>query len=75
MVNLLASQKGLEDNCKDTDMLPKVNKADMAVTMKVIKEYLRSYCGVMSAPLAYYIRMRIVVCTYGDYPRYAIPDN
>ena len=39
---LLADQKRLKDECKDLDVLHNVNKADMAGTMEVIEEYLRS---------------------------------
>ena len=34
-------KKRLKDEYKDPDMLPKVNKADMAGTMESIKEYFR----------------------------------
>ena len=56
-------------------MLPKVDKANMADTMKAIKEYFQSCCGVARAPLACIIRKIIAVQTYGDYPKYAIPEN
>ena len=36
IVNLLAGQKRLEDSNKDPDMLPKVNKADLAGMMATI---------------------------------------
>ena len=38
-MHLLADQKRLEDEYKDTDMLLNVNKADMAGTMESIKEH------------------------------------
>ena len=41
-VYLLASQKILEDDCKDPGMLPKFNTADMAGVMESIEENLRS---------------------------------
>ena len=50
---LMTGQKKLEDECKDPDMLPKINKLDMAGIMKAIKEYLRSHHGVIWVPLAY----------------------
>ena len=71
----LAGYKKLKDEYKDPDVLPKVNKADMAGTMESIKEYLRSYCGIIRATLAYIIRKTITVQTYGDYPTYATPDD
>ena len=40
-VHLLASQKNLEDEYKDPNVLPKINKSDMA-GMESIEEYLRS---------------------------------
>ena len=40
-VHLLAAQKELKDEYKDPDMLPKINKSDMAGMMEAIKEYLR----------------------------------
>ena len=74
-VNLLAGQKTLEDEYKDPDVLPKINKSDMAGTIESIEEYLRSHHGVIRAPLAYIIKKTILVQTYGDYPKYATPDN
>ena len=41
-VHLLAGQKKINREYKDPDVLPKVNKSDMAGTMEAIKEYLRS---------------------------------
>ena len=74
-VHLLAGQKKLENEYKDTNMLSKINKSEMAVMMEAIKEYLRSCHGVIWAPLASIIRKTIKVQTYGDYPMYATPDN
>ena len=68
-------QKRLEDEYKDPDMLPKVNKADMTGMMDSIKEYLRSCCGVMKAHLAYVIKKTINVQIYGNYPMYVTPDD
>ena len=43
--------------------------------MESIKKY-QSYChGVMKVPFAYKIRKAITVQTYGNYPKYATPDN
>ena len=56
-------------------MLPKVNKADMRVTMESIKEYLRSCNDFMRAPLAYIFRKTIIVKTYGDYTNFLISDD
>ena len=56
-------------------MLPEINKADMAGTMESIKEYLRSHHGDMRVLLTYFIRRTITVQVYGDYPKYATPDN
>ena len=72
---LLAGQKRLKDDYKDPDMLSKVNKVDMEGTMESIKEYLRSYHGVMRAPLAYIIRKTIIVQIYCDYHKYVSLDN
>ena len=74
-VDLLTGQKKLEDECKDPNMLPKINKSDMAGTMEAIKEYLRSCFSVVRAPLAYVIRKIMLVQTYGEYPKYKTPDN
>ena len=52
MVHLLACQKKLKDEHKEPDMLPKINKSNMTGTMESIKEFLRSYHGVVRAPLA-----------------------
>ena len=49
-VCLLADQKRLKDDYKDPDVLPKINKSDIAGTIEAIKEYLRLYCGVMRVP-------------------------
>ena len=56
-------------------MLPKANKADMTGTMEAIKEYLRSCHDVIRAPPAHTIRKAIIVQAYGDFYKYAIPDN
>ena len=56
-------------------MLPKINKSDMAGAIEAIKEYLRSHHCVMRATLAYVIRKTIQVHTYGEYPKYATPDD
>ena len=72
---LLHGQKRLEDEYKYADVLPKVNRADLAGTMEYIKEHLRLFHGVVRTPLAYIIKKIIIVQTYGDYPAYATPDN
>ena len=74
-VHLLAGQKRIKDECKDPDVLPKVNKVDMTGTMESIKDNLRSHCGVVRAPLAYITRKTIIVLTYGDYPAYVTHDD
>ena len=53
---MLAEQKKIEDQCKDHNVLPKINKSYLAGMMKTIKEYLRSCNDVVRAPLAYIIR-------------------
>ena len=73
-VHLLAGQKRLKDEYKNPDVLPKINKTDMAGSMESVKEYIRSCCGVMRAPFAYMDRKTITVQTYGNYPKYA-PNN
>ena len=47
----------------------------MAGMIESIKEYLRSCGGVMRAPLACMIRKTITVQTYGEYPKYATPNE
>ena len=74
-VHLLAGQKRFNNEYIDSDVLPKVDEADMAGTMESIKEYLRSCHGVIRAPLANVMRSTITVQTYGDYPMYATPDS
>ena len=74
-VHLLAEQKRLKDEYKDPDLLSKVNKADIARTIVSIKEYFRSYVCVVRVPLASIIKKTKTVQTYGDYPKYAAPDD
>ena len=71
----MTGQKKLKDDYKDPDMLPKINKSDMAGMMEAIKKYIWSHPGVVRTPLAYIIRKIITVQTYGDYPIYATPDD
>ena len=47
----------------------------MAGTMEAIEEYIRSCQGVMRASLAYVIRKTLLVQTYGEYPKFATPDD
>ena len=61
MVHLLTGQKRLEDEYRDPDVLPRINKSDKAGMMESIKEYLRLSCGVMGAPLSHVIRKTIIV--------------
>ena len=61
-VHLLAGKKRLEDNNKNTDVLPKVNNTNMAELMEAIEEY-------------YVIRKIMIVQTLGDYTKYATPDD
>ena len=42
---------------------------------EVIEEFLRSCHGVMRAPLAYIVRKTITVQIYGNYPKFATPDD
>ena len=74
-VCLLAGQTWLKDKCKDPDVLPKVNKANMAGMMESIKENLKSCHGVVREPLAYIIGKNIMVQTYGNYPKYETHDD
>ena len=60
-VCLMTGQKKLKDEYKYPDVLPKVNKSDMAGTMEAIKEYLRSCHHVIQAPLAYIFWKTIAV--------------
>ena len=64
-----------EDEYKDSDMLPKINKSVMAGMMEAIKEYLRSCHGDVWAPQMYIIRKTITVQIYGNYPMYATPED
>ena len=50
-VCLLAGQKKLEDEYMDPNMLPRINKSDMAGMMESIKEYLRAHRGIIKAHL------------------------
>ena len=50
-------------------------KPDMAGTIELIKEYLRSYHGVVRATLAYVIWKTITVQTMSEYPMYATSNN
>ena len=59
--HLLVGQKRLEDDYKDPDILPKVNKTDMEGRMEAIEEYLKSCHGVARAPVAYIIWKIILV--------------
>ena len=43
----MTEQKKLKDEYKDSDMLPKISKSDVAGTMEAIKEYLRLHDGVI----------------------------
>ena len=67
-MHLMTGQKKLDYEYKDPDMLPKINKSDMAGMMEAIKEYLRSCHDGIWAPLAYVIWMTITVQSYGDHP-------
>ena len=40
MVHLMTGQKKLKDQYKYPDVLPKIDKSDMAGTMEAIKEYM-----------------------------------
>ena len=65
-VCLLEGQKRLENEYKDPDVLPKVNKANTAGMMEPIKEYLRSDYGVVRAPPACIIKKAITIQTYDN---------
>ena len=69
-------QRKLENEYKDQDVLPKINKADMVGTMEAISVYLWSHCGVERAPIAYIIGKRMTVQkAYDVYPWYSPPVN
>ena len=72
---LMTGQKKLEDEYKDPNVMPKINKSDIAGMMEAIKEYLRLHCGVVRLPFVYVIWKTITVQTYGDYHMYATPDD
>ena len=65
-VHLSAGQKKLKDEYKDPDVLPKINKSDMAGKMKSIKEKLSACLSVIKAPLAYVIRKTMTDQTDGN---------
>ena len=75
MVCFLVSQKKLKDEYKDPNVLLKINKSDMVGNDGVHQRVPQCTCGIIKAPLAYVIRKTITVQTYGDYLRYATPDN
>ena len=74
-VCLMMGQKKLKDEYKDPNMLPKINKSDVAVMMEAIKEQLRSCHSVTRAPSVYITRKTVKVQTYGDHPLYATSGN
>ena len=74
-VHLLAGKKKLKDEYKDPGMLSKVNKANMAGMMEAINEYIRSCCGIVRAPLAYFVSKTIIVQNYGHQPMCATTDD
>ena len=51
-VHLQTGQKQLEENYKYPDMMPKVDKVDMAGMLKANKEYLQLHHHVTPAPIA-----------------------
>ena len=75
IVHCLAGQKRFEDDSKEPDLLPNVNKADMAKIIEAIKKFLRLCVGAVKAPLAYITKETTIVHTYGDYPKYMTPDD
>ena len=62
-VSKFRSQMKLVDEQKDPDLLPKVNKTNMAGMIEAIKTYLSSCYGVKRMPLTYIIRKTIVIQT------------
>ena len=72
---LMIGQKKLKDKYKDPNVLPKMNKSDMAGMMEAIKEYIRLCHGIAPSPLANAMWKTIVVQTYGGFPTYATPDD
>ena len=60
-VHHVVGQKKCKDEYEDPNMLPKINKSDMAGMIKSIGEYLRLCHGVVKDPLAYVIRKMIKV--------------
>ena len=67
--------EGAQRQVQKPDVLPKVNKADMAGTMECIKEYLRSHYSVIRAPFVYVIRKTTSVQFCGNLSKYSTPDN
>ena len=74
-VCFMKGQRKLKDEYKDPNLLPKINRSDMAGTKEAIEEYLRLHRCVIQAPLAYVIQKTIKVQTYDDYHMYGTPDN
>ena len=60
-LHLVSGQKKLKYHYRDHDVLPKINKSDMAGTMEVIKEYPRLHHDVVRASLANVIQKAVIV--------------
>ena len=71
----VAGQRRHKDYYKQQDVLPKINKSDMAGMMEDIEKDLASCHCVMKEPLSYVMRKNIIVETNSDYPKYAMPDD
>ena len=52
-VYLFAGQNQTNDKCKDPNVLPNINKSELAGMMEAIEEYLRSCHDIVRVPLAY----------------------
>ena len=68
---LLAGQKSFKDEYKDPYMLPKIHDRDNGGHQRISQRHH----GVVRVPLAYLISNILLIQTYGDYPKYATPDN
>ena len=65
----------LENEYKEPDMLPKINKSDMEGIVEAIKECLKSNHDIEKAQLACIVRKMIIPKTNGNYLLYATSNE
>ena len=71
----LVGKKKLGDKYNDSDLLPKINKANTVGMMEAIKEYPRSFHSIKRAHFTYIIRKTVTVQAYVIYPLYVMHDD